>query len=80
MTKFLYIRHKATGKTALGLKAPDGCVLAQFDHHSHRHSHGWHLYPRGAFVRRRDENIMPTGLRHTVSLPGGGTSVAPCQP
>jgi len=53
MAEFMHIRHKATGKTALGQKAPDGCVRVQFDDLEHPQAYGWHLYPRHHFVRTR---------------------------
>lgn len=49
----LRLRHKATGKSAIGYATPDGTVVVQFNDINHPHGHGWHLYPRHHFVRRR---------------------------
>jgi len=60
----MHVVHKATGETALGVKAPSGCVLVQFDRFEHPQSHGWHLYPRRAFrafVRR--------SMRKRITIP-----------
>lgn len=46
------LRLKGTNETAIGLKAPGGCVLVQFNRIDHPQSHHWHLYPRHHWVRR----------------------------
>lgn len=53
MTRYLSLRHKATGATALGRKVTNGLVLVQFDRAAHPQAYGWHLYPRRAFQRIR---------------------------
>lgn len=53
MRRDLRVRHRASGEGALGKKAPGGCILVQFDRITHPQSHGWHLYPRHHFHRRR---------------------------
>lgn len=49
----LHVRHIASGRTAIARKLPRGLLLVQFDLFAHPHSHGWHLYPRHHFKRRR---------------------------
>lgn len=61
--KLQHARHKATGKTALVMKAPDGCVLAQFDDLHHPHAYRWHLYTRSAFQRAFPKNSPQYNLR-----------------
>lgn len=51
--RYLRLRLKGTKEAALGRKAPGGCVLVQFNRMDHPQSHGWHLFPRHHFVRRR---------------------------
>ena len=45
--------HKDSKETAIGMKLKDGLVLVQFNKIDHPQSHGWHLYPRHHFKRRR---------------------------
>ena len=52
-SEFMRIRHRATGKAALGIAYADGTVLVQFNDIEHPHGHGWSLYPRHHFHRRR---------------------------
>ena len=49
----LSLTQRGTGQDAIGIKAPGGCVLVQFNRIDHPHGHGWHLYPRHHFTRRR---------------------------
>lgn len=51
--RFLHVRHRVTGETAIGMRQPGGTVLVQFDSLLHTQSHGWHLYPRHHFFRHR---------------------------
>jgi hypothetical protein len=47
----LQLRHKQSGKTAIGIKGPSATVLVQFDDKKHPQAFGIHLYPRSAFKR-----------------------------
>jgi hypothetical protein len=49
--KYLRVRHKATGETAIALRRPDGLMIVQFDRYPHPLAHGWHLFPRHHFHR-----------------------------
>lgn len=53
--KFMRVRHKATGRTALGIAMKDGLMIVQFNNVKAMGwlSGGWHLYPRHHFKRRR---------------------------
>lgn len=52
---YMRIRHKATGRAALGIPMKDGLVAVQFDNISAMGilASGWHIYPRHHFKRRR---------------------------
>lgn len=50
----MFVRQVSTGETALARRGAKGTVWVQFDRFDHPQSHGWHLYPRHAFVRRVD--------------------------
>lgn len=70
----IQVQHKATGETALAQIAPSGCLLVQFDRFTHPQSHGWHLYPRHHFVRRKKfgyYNTEAKGYLNRFPLPTG---------
>jgi hypothetical protein len=52
-SRFMRVRHRDSGKTAIAQRGPRGTVLVQFNDIEHPHGHGWHLYPRHHWERRR---------------------------
>lgn len=51
--RYMRVRERSTGKTALGVKGEHGTVWVQFNDLSHPQSHNWHLHPRSRFHRLR---------------------------
>jgi hypothetical protein len=49
----MFVRHKATRKTALGIRTAGGTIIVQFDDPAHLKRYGWHLYPRHHFEQWR---------------------------
>ena len=45
----MHVVHKATNRSAIAMKRPDGMVIVQFDRRDHPNAYGWHLYPRRDF-------------------------------
>lgn len=54
MRRTLRVRHIASREPAIAQRVGGtGCILVQFNRIDHPHGHGWHLYPRHHFVRRK---------------------------
>lgn len=56
LNNFVSLRHKATGRTAIGQRCPRGLVYVQFDDSRLEQSSGWHLYNIRDFKPRRSKH------------------------
>lgn len=51
--RMMMVQHRDTKEPAIAMKVKSGCVLVQFNNLNHSQSHGWTLYPRHHFERRK---------------------------